>query len=322
MPSPLQERPATVTPYSSVQSVDESTKLLTTSPSSRGGGGRGWACVAIGVSVVIIAAVATAGGVVVQRELGSLQAAVTRVERDGAREREVAELEAALADERDAVAQLRARLASLNGTVASMEREVTNAQLKDEVDALRRDVAADESRLRDEVNGELASAEAAMRSDLAARDAALEAEIGETLARVNRTMRRDERAVARASASFSAYVGGVREDIDAEVGLVKDTIAKEISDVNKNLDKYVVDTNAQFEDESRLIYNWVAGTFVLAASTLSVRNAYSHVRHWNKPSVQRKILVVIWMVPVYGATSIGALVYPRFGSDLALARDL
>ena len=96
----------------------------------------------------------------------------------------------------------------------------------------------------------------------------------------------------------------------------------DISDVNKNLDKYVVDTNAQFEDESRLIYNWVAGTFVLAASTLSVRNAYSHVRHWNKPSVQRKILVVIWMVPVYGATSIGALVYPRFGSDLALARDL
>ena len=77
------ERPATVTPYSSVRSVDESTKLLATSSSSRGGGGRGWACVAVGVSVVIIAAVATAGGVVVQRELGSLQAAVTRVERDG-----------------------------------------------------------------------------------------------------------------------------------------------------------------------------------------------------------------------------------------------
>ena len=142
-----------------------------------------------------------------------------------------------------------------------------------------------------------------------------------TLARVNATMARHEREVAKVSADFSRFVGGVRGEIDAEVVLVKTTIADEIADVNTNLDRYVLDTNAQFEDESRLIYHWVAATFVIGATTLSIRNAYSHFRHWNKPAVQRKILAVIWMVPVYSITSLGALLLPRFEADLGLVRD-
>ena len=47
----------------------------------------------------------------------------------------------------------------------------------------------------------------------------------------------------------------------------------------------------------------------------------SHLRRFNQPFVQRKILAILWMSPVYGATSWLSLVLPEYEGYFAVIKD-
>ncbi len=47
----------------------------------------------------------------------------------------------------------------------------------------------------------------------------------------------------------------------------------------------------------------------------------SHSRHYHKPDVQRRVMAVLWMVPIYGITSWLSLVYPKAEPYFATLRD-
>jgi hypothetical protein len=47
----------------------------------------------------------------------------------------------------------------------------------------------------------------------------------------------------------------------------------------------------------------------------------SHLRHYEKPDVQRRIMAVLWMVPIYGITSWLSLVFDQFEIIFAAIRD-
>jgi hypothetical protein len=47
----------------------------------------------------------------------------------------------------------------------------------------------------------------------------------------------------------------------------------------------------------------------------------AHLRHYHKPDVQRRIMAVLWMVPIYGITSWLSLVVPKFESIFGALRD-
>jgi hypothetical protein len=46
-----------------------------------------------------------------------------------------------------------------------------------------------------------------------------------------------------------------------------------------------------------------AGTFAVIASMISIWHMSSHLRNYNEPFVQKKIIAILWMVPVYSITS-------------------
>ena len=47
----------------------------------------------------------------------------------------------------------------------------------------------------------------------------------------------------------------------------------------------------------------------------------SHLRHYYKPDVQRRIMAVLWMVPIYSITSWLSMVFPKFEPFFGAFRD-
>lgn len=65
-----------------------------------------------------------------------------------------------------------------------------------------------------------------------------------------------------------------------------------------------------------------AGTFTLLGCLISLWHLTSHLRHYYKPDVQRRIMAVLWMVPIYSITSWLSLVFPHWEPLLGAIRDL
>ncbi len=65
----------------------------------------------------------------------------------------------------------------------------------------------------------------------------------------------------------------------------------------------------------------LAGTFCLLAILISMWHMTAHIRQFKRPFVQRKILAILWMSPIYAVTSWLSLVFPQFEGYLAIVKD-
>jgi hypothetical protein len=65
----------------------------------------------------------------------------------------------------------------------------------------------------------------------------------------------------------------------------------------------------------------LAGTFCLLAILISMWHMTAHIRQFNHPFVQRKILAILWMSPIYAITSWLSLVFPKFEGYLSIIKD-
>jgi len=66
----------------------------------------------------------------------------------------------------------------------------------------------------------------------------------------------------------------------------------------------------------------LAGTFTLLGCLISMWHMTSHLRNFQQPFVQRKILAILWMCPIYSVTSWLSLVVPAMEGYLAILKDL
>lgn len=65
----------------------------------------------------------------------------------------------------------------------------------------------------------------------------------------------------------------------------------------------------------------LAGTFTLLTSLISGWHVTSHLRNFHNPVVQRKVLAILWMAPIYSTTSWFSLVFPHAEAYLSIVRD-
>ncbi|ETW04912.1 hypothetical protein H310_04014 [Aphanomyces invadans] len=81
--------------------------------------------------------------------------------------------------------------------------------------------------------------------------------------------------------------------------------------------------NAEDDEESRVqLIVWViSGTFVLTALITSVKLIRNHLVYFTKPLVQRKIIGILWMVPIYATTSWLSLRFKDWSLFLDMFRD-
>ncbi|CAN0005377.1 unnamed protein product, partial [Ectocarpus fasciculatus] len=95
----------------------------------------------------------------------------------------------------------------------------------------------------------------------------------------------------------------------------------EIKNVTARQEQYVRDTKKQLAAENDFVTHQLAGTFTLLSCLISLWDITSHLRHYNKPGIQRRVCAILWMVPIYSITSWLALVFPTSARGLGAVRD-
>lgn len=109
--------------------------------------------------------------------------------------------------------------------------------------------------------------------------------------------------------------------LDSTVKAAQAEIQNEVNIVKDDVQDYVRTTQDQFSMENSFMVYQLAGTFTLLASLISMWHMTAHVRRFKRPFVQRKILAILWMSPIYGITSWLSLVFPVYEGYLAIVKD-
>ena len=73
--------------------------------------------------------------------------------------------------------------------------------------------------------------------------------------------------------------------------------------------------------ERDLVYHWIAGTFALLCCVIALGGIVAHARARARPEVQRKILALLWMPPIYALCCWCSLLFPPYAPLLAVGRD-
>ena len=109
--------------------------------------------------------------------------------------------------------------------------------------------------------------------------------------------------------------------LDTTVKAAQAEIQNEVNIVKGDVEQYVRTTQDQFSMENSFMIYQLAGTFTILACLISMWHMTGHVRKFRRPHVQRKIMAILWMSPIYGITSWLSLVFPNYEGYLAIIKD-
>jgi len=65
----------------------------------------------------------------------------------------------------------------------------------------------------------------------------------------------------------------------------------------------------------------LSGTFTLLTCLISMFHMSSHISKMNQPMIQRKIISLLWMSPIYSVTSFLSLLYPPLEGGMKIIKD-
>lgn len=83
----------------------------------------------------------------------------------------------------------------------------------------------------------------------------------------------------------------------------------------------IQELSEKVDQEQNLTLYQMAGTFTLLASLLTMFHMSSHLRNFYQPLIQRKIVAILWLSPIYAVTSFFSLVFPSADGYLAVIKD-
>jgi hypothetical protein len=151
-------------------------------------------------------------------------------------------------------------------------------------------------------------------------------------------------------------ISDVNKHLDNTMMVLDDTVQKaekEIKDqvdiVKKDFEKYVIQTEDKFSMENSFMVYQLAGTITLLSCLISMVRVVeikdfiwlcspclffstvfvfvpqwhmtAHIQRMNQPVIQRKILAILWMSPIYAITSWFSLVFPVAEGFLSIIKD-
>ena len=111
------------------------------------------------------------------------------------------------------------------------------------------------------------------------------------------------------------------EELHKAVQEAKTEIHAEVVDVKADVANYVRTTQDQFSMENSFMIYQLAGTLTLIGCLISMWHMTAHLRKFNQPMVQRKILAILWMCPIYSITSWLSLVFNSLEGYLGIIKD-
>jgi hypothetical protein len=122
-------------------------------------------------------------------------------------------------------------------------------------------------------------------------------------------------------ADISSQLKKTLNELGQTVADAETAINTEVDKVKKDLDAYVRTTQDQFSMENSFMVYQLAGTFTILSCLISMWHMTAHLRRFNQPIVQRKILAILWMSPIYAITSWFSLVFHSAEGYLAIIKD-
>ena len=121
---------------------------------------------------------------------------------------------------------------------------------------------------------------------------------------------------------------GFTEEMNLTISLLNQSIREESDQVNEKVENLTVDvgtyvntTTDQFNSQGTLMAVQFAGTFTILGVLIFMWHVSIHLRGYNEPLVQRRILAMLWMVPIYCITSFFSLVFISIEEYLAILKD-
>lgn len=105
---------------------------------------------------------------------------------------------------------------------------------------------------------------------------------------------------------------------------LKDTVAElntTIEGVQKEVNNQVQLVNENVNSQNSLMAYQFAGTFAILGTLISGWHISNHLRSNNEPTVQRKIVAILWMIPIFSMTSWLGLVMVSVEGYLGLIKD-
>lgn len=85
---------------------------------------------------------------------------------------------------------------------------------------------------------------------------------------------------------------------------------RQIDDLKSTIANSTTEITAKVEKQHDLTIINIAGTFTLLSCVVTMFHMTAHLRKMNQPVVQRKVMAILWMSPIYGVTSFLSLVLP------------
>lgn len=111
------------------------------------------------------------------------------------------------------------------------------------------------------------------------------------------------------------------DELGETVRKAENEINTEVQKVKLDVESYARETQDQFSMENSFMVYQLAGTFTLLSCLISMWHMTAHLRKFNQPTVQRKILAILWMCPIYAITSWFSLVFRPAEGYLAIIKD-
>ena len=96
---------------------------------------------------------------------------------------------------------------------------------------------------------------------------------------------------------------------------------KQIYELRQTIEQSNSDIQVQVEQQKDLTIVNIAGTFTLLSCIVTMFHMSAHLKKMNQPFVQRKIMAILWMSPVYGVTSFLSLLLPSASGYLGIVKD-
>jgi len=110
-------------------------------------------------------------------------------------------------------------------------------------------------------------------------------------------------------------------ELDQTVKDAEAEIREQVDSVKKNFEQYVIQTEDRFSLENDFMVYQVAGTFTVLTCLISMWHMGSHLRKMEQPAIQRKILAILWMSPIYAVSSCLSLVLTQYAGYFAIMKD-
>ena len=198
--------------------------------------------------------------------------------------------------------------------------ETTNAAVRAAQRNINASLALNREELRQAMistDAEIIEAENNVTRKLAQSTAEFKAYVATATDQIQLVQNNVTQSLAQMSGALEATAAG----LNLQVASAESQIHDEVQAVQAAIEDYVAFTNKKFASENDFVRYQLAGTFTLLGVLISMWHITSHLRHYYKPDVQRRVMAVLWMVPIYSVTSWFSLVLPRYDAGFSAIRD-